>query len=100
MRPHILSAIAYPLQVVVGHLIYTNTAKTLHGQGTGRYSDEEIAAFRLEIWENIDQLLESAKTKAENRLRDKPFWVLGGSKPSEADMTLFAFISSVLICTA
>lgn len=28
----------------------------------------------------------------------KPFWVLGGDDPTEADATVFGFVSSVLVC--
>ena len=99
MRDHILSALPYPLRLLVGNLIYRNTVKTLHGQGTGRYTDDEIRLFRKEIWESVNDLLVSAR--AGERARDRrPFWILGGEGPSEADGTVFGFIVSVLICTA
>jgi len=97
MRDHVLWSLPYPVRVLVGLLVYRNNAATLHGQGTGRYSADEIAAFRAEIWERVAALLVKAK-------RDTPsegvFWALGGAEPTEADTTLFGFIVSVLICTA
>ncbi|KAK7721557.1 hypothetical protein SLS57_005237 [Botryosphaeria dothidea] len=98
MRDHILRTVPYPVRIIVGLLIHRGIKQTLHGQGTGRMSPEEIAAFRLQIWESFDALLQNAKRKQDDR--DAPFWVVGGSSPSEADMVLFAFITSVLVCTA
>lgn len=85
------------MQVLVGNLIYRSSAKIIHGQGTGRYTADEVRAFRREIWESINGILTSSggKTTAES-----PFWVLGGEKLTEADATLFGFIVSVLVCTA
>lgn len=100
MREHILSALPYPMRVVVGLLIYRNTTRTLRGQGTSRYSADEIRSFRREIWEGINDLLISARATAIVGATDWPFWVLGGERPTEADATLFGFIVSVLVCTA
>lgn len=100
MRDHVLSAVPYPVRVVLGLLIYRNTAKNLHGQGTGRYTDNEIISFRLEIWESINALLVRSKAMTMDSSDNQPFWVLGGKEPNEADATLFAFVVSVLICTA
>lgn len=100
MREHALSTLPYPLRVVIGFLIYRNTTKYLHGQGTSRYTPDEIRSFRHEIWEAISDLLMSAKAAANLGVRRSPFWALGGDHPTEADATLFAFIVSVLICTA
>lgn len=70
---------------------------TLNGQGTGRYTSEEIASFRNEIWTSLDEVLLSSRAKASTSLKE-PFWLLGGAEPTEADCTLFAFVSSVLVC--
>lgn len=99
MRDHILWALSYLPRILIGMLIYRNTTKTLHGQGTGRYTPEEIAAFRAEIWESINSLLTASKTK-NSWAGEGPFWALGGKEPTEADAALFGFIVSVLICTA
>ncbi|ETS74332.1 hypothetical protein PFICI_14198 [Pestalotiopsis fici W106-1] len=120
MRDHALGAIPYPVRIVVGLIIYRGQLSTLHGQGTGRYSGQEIAAFRYEIWESINALLLEARRQQQQQQQAQsastastvgaqadqqlppppPFWVLGRDQPTEADATLFAFIVSVLISTA
>ncbi|RFU27093.1 hypothetical protein B7463_g9259, partial [Scytalidium lignicola] len=96
MRDHILSALSWPIRVLIGSLIYRGSVRTLHGQGTGRYTADELRAFRREIWESVNGLLVSNKARTAS---DRPLWVFGGDEPTEADATLFGFIVSVLICT-
>ena len=97
MRDHVLSSIPYPVRILVGMLIYRQTTQNLHRQGTNRYTADEIRGFRQEIWENINELLIAArKTPAP----EEPFWILGGARPTEADGTLFGFVTSILVCTA
>ena len=74
--------------------------QTLNGQGTSRYTPNEIRAFRQEIWEAINELLMASRTAAKGGPNDDPFWVLAGESPTESDATLFGFIVSVLVCTA
>ncbi|RYP81171.1 hypothetical protein DL769_002119 [Monosporascus sp. CRB-8-3] len=101
MRDHVLRDAPYPVRVIVGLLIYRKTTATLHGQGTGRFAPEEIAMFRLEIWEAFSDLLRVSKEKKRDVGETRgPFWALGGEDPTEADCVLFGFIVSVLICTA
>ena len=101
MRPHVLSALPYPLQLIIGPLVYRKISQTLHGQGTGRFSAEEIISFRQQVWENVDALLVASRRKiTETGAGDVMFWVLGGNGPSEADTVLFGFIASVLVCAA
>ena len=100
MREHVLGALPYPARILVGIIIYRKLMVTLHGQGTGRFSSEEIATFRLEIWENIDVLLKSSKANCQAKDNKAPVWLLGGNDPSEVDMVLYGFIISVLIATA
>ncbi|KAK8052658.1 hypothetical protein PG996_011959 [Apiospora saccharicola] len=69
MRDHIFAAMPYPLRVVIGLLAHRGMVATLHGQGTGRYTAEEIASFRLEIWESINSLLTASRDKARARAR-------------------------------
>ncbi|KKK12783.1 hypothetical protein P175DRAFT_0433330 [Aspergillus ochraceoroseus IBT 24754] len=99
MRDHILGAIPYPVRVIVGLLIYRGSVRTLHGQGTGRYSRAEIQMFRNEVWESLNGMLAAAQAEAKDG-DDRPFWILGGDEPTEADATVFGFIVSGLICTA
>lgn len=100
MRDHVFQALPYPVRVVIGIMVYRGTVSTLHGQGTGRYTAEEIAAFRQEIWEAVNDLLLASRAKAGKASSERPFWILGGENPTEADATLFGFIVSVLLCTA
>lgn len=100
MRGHVLGSLIYPAQIMIGLLIYRKVMATLQGQGTGRFSPEEIAAFRLEIWESFDALLKSSKTNCQVKDDNVSFWLLGGDGPSEVDMVFYGFIISVLIATA
>ena len=85
-------------------MVYRNNAATLHGQGTGRFSADEIQQMRKEAWGAIESGLESVRSGLEGgrggrkggKAKD-PFWVLGGNEPTEADATLFGFVISVLI---
>jgi len=100
MRDHILQALPYPMRVAVGLLIYRKTMQTLNGQGTSRYTPDEIRTFRREVWEAINELLMASRTTVKGGPNGNPFWVLGGEGPTESDATLFGFIVSVLVCTA
>ncbi|ORY61542.1 uncharacterized protein BCR38DRAFT_495142 [Pseudomassariella vexata] len=100
MRDHSLWQLPYPVRVVVGIMVHRNIVATLHGQGTGRYTADEIATFRLEIWKGVNDLLVASRAKSSTEDPDKPFWVFGGQGPTEADASLFGFIVSVLLCTA
>lgn len=100
VRDHMLSVVPYPVRLLVGVLLYRRTVATLYGQGTGRFTAEEIAGFRREIWESFSDLLLASKAKRGAGNEGDPFWVLGGDGPTEADCSLFGFIVLVLICTA
>jgi hypothetical protein len=98
MRGHVLWRLPYPVQVVVGLLVYRSVSTTLHGQGAARYTEEEISKLRAEIWGSIEDLLLDSKKKQGGN--EKPFWVLGKDHPSEADTALFGAISATLVTTA
>lgn len=101
MRSKVLAALPYPIQLLVGLLAYRKVSQTLYGQGTMRFSAEEISSFRHQIWENVDALLvASRRKKTETGTGDATFWVSGGNGPSEADTVLFGFIASALVCNA
>ncbi|BCS26292.1 glutathione S-transferase family protein [Aspergillus puulaauensis] len=105
MRDHVLGAVPYPIRVVIGMLIHRTMVQTLHGQGTGRYSADEVQEFRVEAWNAVNDLLVASKVKKTQHQEqqgdaDQPFWVLGGEEPTEADTTVFGFVISALICTA
>ena len=89
------------MQVSVGLLAHRGMKQTLHGQGTGRLSPDEIDSKKLEVWENVNALLVDAKSKGgsvKGRAKAAPFWVLGGSEPTESDTTVYGFIASGLVC--
>lgn len=98
MRDHILSGMSYPLRVAIGYILSRKAAQTLYGQGTGRFTAGEIKSFKREIWENINELLVPSKSATEGDA--KPFWLLGGEGPTEADTSLFGFIAAVLASSA
>ena len=99
-RDKILWSTPLLIRMAVGLLIYRKTSQTLYGQGTGRYSSEQIAAFRREIWQALNDRLGSSLAESKsNHERNEPFWILGGARPTEADATLFGFIVSVLVCS-
>ena len=64
MRSGVLKALPYPMQVLVGLLAWRANSQTLHGQGTARYSLDEIALLRTEVWDAIDALVADAKSAA------------------------------------
>lgn len=98
MRDKILAALPYPVRVAVGLLIWRKINASLYGQGTGRFSAEEIRAFRVKIWRHIEDLLAEAKRKAGSS--DGVFWIFGGSEPTEADTAVYGFIIGGLVCRA
>ena len=101
MRDKTLWMIPYPIRVVVGLLLSRRLRKMLHSQGTGRYTDDEIRLFRREIWESVNDLLESSLRQSGQKVEQgEPFWCLGGAEPTEADMALYGFIVSVLVSMA
>jgi len=70
----------------------------MQGQGTGTFSPEEIAAFRVEIWGSLNAILSASYIQHRNS--EGPFWLWGGDAPTEADAVVFGFIISGLICNA
>lgn len=97
MRSKILASVPWPIQVILGYIIYNKNVRNLQGQGTGGFSAEEIATFRQEIWESINGLISAARA---HHHREGPFWVWGGDAPTEADTVLFGFVVSGLVCGA
>ena len=108
MRSQILANLPYPFQVVVGLLIYRKTTQTMYGQGTGRFSGEELRRFKEQIWESVNALLVESRKKmmgmdsddSGNSRNDAVFWLWGGDNPTEADAVLFGFVAAVLVCKA
>ncbi|KAK3308368.1 uncharacterized protein B0T15DRAFT_106512 [Chaetomium strumarium] len=101
MRDTVLASIPYPLRLVIGLLAYRKHARTLDGQGVLRFSKEEAAAMRLEIWESVNAMLVESRAHAANNKAGNtsgPFWVLGGESPTEADPVVFGFVAAALDC--
>ncbi|KAJ5185534.1 hypothetical protein N7491_006600 [Penicillium cf. griseofulvum] len=98
MRSKILASVPWPVQVIVGNMIYNKIVRNMKGQGTGSFSTQEIAIFRQEIWESVNALVSAAH--AQHRDREGPFWVWGGDAPTEADAVVFGFVISGLVCDA
>ena len=97
-RDKALWSTPFLIRMIVGLFVYRKTSQTLYGQGTGRYSSKEIAAFRREIWQALNDRLESSLVESKSSHEGKePFWILGGATPTEADATLFGFVTSVLV---
>ncbi|KAB5531394.1 hypothetical protein GE09DRAFT_1064108 [Coniochaeta sp. 2T2.1] len=106
MRDHALSAIPYPIRIFVGILAARKHSAMLYGQGTLRFTQEELTGFKHEIWGTLAELLQVRKgealrkREAQSARKADPFWVLGGKEPTEADTVLFGFVITVLISTA
>ncbi|KAI1372118.1 hypothetical protein F4677DRAFT_433528 [Hypoxylon crocopeplum] len=98
MRSTVMAAIPYPIQVLVGLLAHRGVMRTLYGQGTARWTPEERLGIQHETWDSVNALLSESRSKA--AASSKPFWVLGGAEPSEADATLYGFIAAGLVCAA
>ncbi|CRG87706.1 hypothetical protein PISL3812_04726 [Talaromyces islandicus] len=99
MRDKILAAIPYPARMVVGMIVWRKINASLYGQGTGRFSPEEIRASREKVWHHIEDLLADARCKA-GVSSDRVFWIFGGSEPTDADTAVFGFIIGGLVCGA
>ncbi|KAI4272226.1 MAG: hypothetical protein LQ337_005450 [Flavoplaca oasis] len=100
MRDKALSALPFPLKVLVGQIFYRKMSSTLYGQGTGRLSAPEITKLKTEVWSHIDALLTASSRKRGSGAPEGMFFVLGGSRPTEADTSLFGFVVSGLVCDA
>ena len=98
-RDQALSGVPFAVRYFVGQVVYQKVARTLFGQGVGRYTSSEVEAFREEVWTSINDLLGATRMNDSGTLNDEPFWCLGGLGPTEADLTLFGFISSILTGT-
>jgi hypothetical protein len=94
MRSQVLGSLPWPVQVVVGNLVYIKITRTLSGMGILKFSTDEIAEFRREIWEAASNQLVTACAQSQNQ--DGPFWLWGGDAPTEADTVLFGFIAGSL----
>jgi hypothetical protein len=67
----------------------------LYFQGTGRHTPDEVKQMRREAIGVLVDLAEAAYAKTEKSSKD-PFWIIGGKEPTEADFTLFGYLSGML----
>lgn len=95
-REQALWAVPYPIRVLVGRSVYKKVTTTLYGQGVGRYSAAEVDSFRREIWGSFNDLLADVRETSGSSDTRAPFWVLGTAEPTEADISLFSFVASIL----
>lgn len=96
MRDGVLGFLPWPLKAMIGLIAYRGISTTLYGQGTGRYTHEEVSWLKYEVWQSVNALLSEAKWEGDKG----PFWILGGKHPTEADATVFGFVASALVCEA
>lgn len=98
-RDEVLGTLPYVMRVFVGNMIYQSVKATLYGQGTGRYSDEQVRVFTEEIWGRIDKLLgESRRKSAKNgKGKGECFWCLGGDEPTVCDTSVFGAVCGTLV---
>lgn len=94
MRDYALAKVPFPQRYVVGYLAHRAIVQKLLLQGTGRFSKDEIHAFRREIWMRLNGMLEESRQIARAA---ECFWVLGGEDPTEADATVYGFAVSTLV---
>ena len=83
IRDSILGAIPAPMRKLVFMIAQNKVRKSLHGQGTGRLSREEIVLLGKK---DIDALA--------TYLGDRPFFA--GNKPAEIDATTLSYIAGFL----
>lgn len=100
MRDTALAALPFPVRLLVGQIGYRKMSSTLYGQGTGRLTPEEITKYKTEAWDHVNALLTASSRKRGSGAPDGMFFVLGGSRPTEADTSLFGFVASGLVCDA
>lgn len=93
-RDQVLEALPWPMRFLIGSMIYRSHVKTLHGQGTGRFSAAEARGFREEIWVRLNGMLAESRSKSEGK---ECFWCLGGEEATDCDTTVFGFVCSALI---
>ena len=82
ISPEMKKLIPGPAGLIL-RLIRSKLRKTLHGQGTGRHSHEEIVALAIADYQAVSALL-----------GDQPY--LLGESPRTVDATVYAFLEGVL----
>ena len=90
-----LATIPYPMRILIGYIVHSKITRTLHGQGVGRYTSEELSSLRQEAWSSLDDLLAE-----HSNVNGRAPWILGGKYPTEADACLYGFLAASLTSLA
>ncbi|KAJ5688993.1 hypothetical protein N7462_003385 [Penicillium macrosclerotiorum] len=98
MQSKIFGSLPWPIRTILGNIVYNKTTKAMEGQGTLKFSAEEILGFRHDIWQAMNNYVVAIMAKQNDR--DGPVWLLGGDQPTEGDAVLFSFIASNLVSKA
>ncbi|KAK4096931.1 hypothetical protein N658DRAFT_435135 [Parathielavia hyrcaniae] len=85
-----------PIRAILGLYFYHDIKYRLKGQGALLLTHDEVVAFELEAWEAINQMLVESRQTWQEAGRTGPFWILGGTAPTEADATVFGFVIAYL----
>ncbi len=82
-----------------GLFVFQYIKLMLYFQGTGRHQPDELEFFRAEAIATLAGLATTAGARAEEHHpgSSEPFWILGGPHPTEADFSLFGFLSGLLV---
>lgn len=73
--------------------VWREVKAALHGQGTGRYTADEVRTFERELWNSIEVMVAEA---GKEKRGDELFWILGGDQSTEADTSLLSQIAAHL----
>lgn len=61
MRDYVLAKVPFPQRIILGYLAYRGIVKKLQDQGTGRFSNDEVRSFHMDIWQSVNDLLEDSQ---------------------------------------
>ena len=89
------SYIPWGVRHAAGVCSFAYCATMLFFQGTGRHSPDEVKQLRREAITALADYAADAYAETEEGSAE-PFWVLGGKNPTEADFTLFGYLSVLL----
>ena len=76
----------FPLKQIVPPIARKSTLKSLHGQGFGRHTEQEILLIAKAHFESIEQFLEDKKFAFNDQV-------------SLVDVILLSFLSQILLCS-
>jgi hypothetical protein len=89
--------LSWGIRHIFNSMVATYGNVLLWCQGTGRHHKDEIIKMSKEVVEALEAFAVAARTKSGSPEDGKePFWILGGSEPTEADFSLYASLATVL----